>query len=454
MSSVKIKWGKETLEIAIDLESTVQALKELIKEKTGIPIEKQKIMGLKPNVPDTTSLSKCGLAPGKTLMLIGSADTTGIPKVVAVKTEADDAGHSDTSPTSNGLVNFGNTCYMNSALEMVRSIPEIPEAFADTPSTNPLVKSYCELLKGLNSTKNAVTPLQFWTTLCQTNATFMERDDHGRLMQQDAQEALSVVLQEVSGALPPKYTQLLKGTLSQTMKCTEEGGEPACTTTSPFTMLSCNITGEVQTLEAGLQQGFNEEFNARSDMLGREAKFSKVSRIDAFPEYVFVHMIRFSWRNDIQKKAKILKPISFPLILDLTLVCTDELKEKAKPAREAVKERRDKEIEKRKRGRNAEDEKQPEEGQPNDVPPEILHNESGYYELCGVISHKGRSADGGHYVYWGKKANRWLIYDDEHVAEVSEEDVLRLRGIGEAHIAYVLLYRSRDPITKRPVLPL
>lgn len=274
-------------------------------------------------------------------------------------------------------------------------------------------------------------------------------------MQQDAQEALNILLRSVDEALPAKYGRLYNGSLHKTLTCVDDPEDKATETQVSFTMLTCNITGEVQTLEAGLEKAFNESFAARSDRLGRDdASFKGTSRISALPEYLVVHMVRFSWRTDIQKKAKILKPITFPVVLDLSTLVTEELKQEQKPVRETIKARRDRELERRKRGRSKADNEEEEAPAEAEVVPPVLHNESSFYELCGVISHKGRSADGGHYVYWGKKSNQWLIYDDEHVAAVSEEDVKRLRGVGESHIAYVLLYRSRDPLSRAPVLPL
>ncbi len=77
---------------------------------------------------------------------------------------------------------------------------------------------------------------------------------------------------------------------------------------------------------------------------------------------------------------------------------------------------------------------------------------SGLYELCAVISHKGRDADGGHYVAWVKKAGAWLVFDDDHVSQVSQDDIERLKGQGESHIAYMLLYRAFDPESGVPPL--
>ena len=72
-------------------------------------------------------------------------------------------------------------------------------------------------------------------------------------------------------------------------------------------------------------------------------------------------------------------------------------------------------------------------------------NNSGYYELQAVLTHKGRSSGSGHYVGWTRKArtNQWLQLDDDRVTPISEEDVLKLSGGGDWHCAYVLLYGPR-----------
>lgn len=457
MAEIKVKWGKETLAMAVDLGSTVGAFKEALKEKTGVPVEKQKLMGLKPAMNrDDATLGAAGLAAGKTVMLIGSAESAAaVPSVQAAVVEANETGgFTATAATSNGLKNIANTCYMNAAVQLLRSIPEIREVLEGYRGENVLLRQLGALLQSLESTKDVVMPLPFWTTLVQVNPTFAERDEHGGFMQQDSQEVLNMLLQAVSTVLPAKYVHLFSGKLHQTLTCVDDPADKGKESEVPFTMLSCNITGEVQTLEAGLERAFDERFTAPSEVLQKEAaQYTRLSKLSEAPEYVLVHMVRFSWRGDIQKKAKILKPISFPIVLDTTIVATDALKTAEKPVREVIRERRDKELERRRRPRTEKESAPAAPAEPEAVPL-TLKNESGYYELCGVISHKGRSADGGHYVYWGKKGNTWLIYDDEHVAAVSEEDVKRLRGVGEAHIAYVLLYRSRDPVTRTPVIPL
>ena len=75
-------------------------------------------------------------------------------------------------------------------------------------------------------------------------------------------------------------------------------------------------------------------------------------------------------------------------------------------------------------------------------------NRTGRYELFAVITHQGRTAEGGHYVGWVKKdAKKWLVFDDETVAEVEADRIKELYGGGDWHMAYQCLYRKMDGLT-------
>lgn len=68
---------------------------------------------------------------------------------------------------------------------------------------------------------------------------------------------------------------------------------------------------------------------------------------------------------------------------------------------------------------------------------------SGRYELTGVLTHKGRSADSGHYVAWIKQADgSWVLFDDDELHIKTAEDVLALNGGGDWHMAYLLMYKA------------
>ena len=75
-----------------------------------------------------------------------------------------------------------------------------------------------------------------------------------------------------------------------------------------------------------------------------------------------------------------------------------------------------------------------------------------------VVTHKGRSADGGHYVGWVHgKGDEWLCFDDDIVTSVKTDEILALRGGGDWHTAYLAIYRkleaSKFPEPEQPKQP-
>jgi ubiquitin carboxyl-terminal hydrolase 14 len=60
-----------------------------------------------------------------------------------------------------------------------------------------------------------------------------------------------------------------------------------------------------------------------------------------------------------------------------------------------------------------------------------------------VLTHKGRTADSGHYVAWVKQSDgTWVQFDDEQLIVRKPEEVLALSGGGDWHMAYLLLYKA------------
>ena len=69
---------------------------------------------------------------------------------------------------------------------------------------------------------------------------------------------------------------------------------------------------------------------------------------------------------------------------------------------------------------------------------------TGFFELQSVLTHKGRTADSGHYVAWTKQSDgTWLKFDDDTVSQVTEEDIKKLSGGGDWFMAYTLLFRAQ-----------
>lgn len=76
--------------------------------------------------------------------------------------------------------------------------------------------------------------------------------------------------------------------------------------------------------------------------------------------------------------------------------------------------------------------------------------DTGNYQLIGVVTHKGRSADGGHYIGWvHASGDDWHQYDDDIVTTVKTDDILNLKGGGDWHTAYLALYRKLEVTRKQ-----
>jgi hypothetical protein len=79
-------------------------------------------------------------------------------------------------------------------------------------------------------------------------------------------------------------------------------------------------------------------------------------------------------------------------------------------------------------------------------------NFTGLYELYGVVTHKGRSADSGHYIGWVRQqpsSDFWWCYDDDKVTEVRTEDIIKLKGGGDWHMNYLNFYRFKENNQKK-----
>merc|ERR1712048_374050 len=69
--------------------------------------------------------------------------------------------------------------------------------------------------------------------------------------------------------------------------------------------------------------------------------------------------------------------------------------------------------------------------------------ETGYYELCGIVTHKGRSANSGHYIGYAKDTARkmWLKFDDEDTTEIKSDYIKQLYGGGVFQMAFLCIFR-------------
>ena len=498
----------------MDTSSPVELLKAQLFALTQVPPERQKIMGVKGGtLKDDADLSALGLKAGQNIMLMGSADKVPEPPPVATvfaeDMPADDVAAMQTD-NPGGLTNLGNTCYLNSTLQCMKAIPELTTSLQKFNAgdggggDDTVVTATREIISDLERSNAAieVKPFKFVSAFRTAFPLFAQRTDNGQgFVQQDAEECWSTLLSALSQrmalsvdgsaanlpsgepALLPRM-QALKRNLGDMLfgvemeskyACLEgEGAEPSYTSREAVRKIACHISEKTAHLYTALEVNLDEIIEKNSAVLGREAQYSKKSKMARLPPCLAVQFVRFAWRKDTAKRAKILRQVSFPTVLDVRNLCTAELQEAIAAHCTSLEEERDAAA-----GGSAKPEA--EEATPSaaagssssgeaamDVSdvvaaktPEQLaelakaaagaecgDNRTGRYELFAVITHQGRTAEGGHYVGWVKKdPKKWLVFDDETVAEIDAERVKELYGGGDWHMAYMCLYRKMDGLT-------
>ncbi|POS86272.1 hypothetical protein EPUL_005246, partial [Erysiphe pulchra] len=559
---VFVKHKGKKYEVDLDPGTLGEVFKFQVFSLTGVQPERQKILVKGGQLKDDTDLSKIGAKPGQVFMMMGTPSEGGADlqrpketiKFVEDMTEAEAAQQVGATPA--GLQNLGNTCYLNSTIQMLRAIPELQQnlakytissesndtsnilrdlsmvGFGNLIGPSDIVLSLKDLFQKMSETQEGFQPYSFLNTLRKKFPQFAEKSkSNNGYAQQDAEEAWSQIVHQIREKLKIKgeveneisfVDKYMAGSFYSSTQCDEQAaldaGEEATKCDEPFLKLDCHINANINHLRDGILAGLEQKLEKHSSILSRDTTYTKKSQISRLPKYLTVHFVRFFWKRESQKKVKIMRKVTFPEELDIVEFCTDELKKTLIPIRDKVREiRKDEEdMERaRKRQKRIDDKKIADEksgiidSTPNaanklnkdlktkksddvnilmedvvcksdaEIEAERISailsakrevhsmvksqnlsddgaNKSGLYELRGIVTHQGASADGGHYTSFIKKQGpldpktgqcgaedgKWWWFNDEKVSEVEAEKIKTLAGGGESHSALILLYRA------------
>ncbi|CAF4599757.1 unnamed protein product [Rotaria socialis] len=325
-----------------------------------------------------------------------------------------------------GLRNIGNTCFMNSALQCLSSVPDLTEYILENGVTNilnttndlgthgKLALAYANLIQemwsGKKTTVDASAVKQYVSKLSPRFAGYNQQDSHEFLnilldaLHEDLKQNLEDTDNETS-----LISKIFHGQMRSTVTCT--CGEP-CITFYSISFLALPIpdlslasshrahSNQFRTQTVTLIDCFNEFL--KGEKIGENGQWfcdkcnglrDAEKRLDVWtlPKVLILQLKRFT--NDLWNNVKIQTLVEFPVDSPLDL---------------------DRFI------------------------PVTNNQENALYNLVAVSSHSGNLTS-GHYTTYAKNflTKNWLHFNDEYVCKADEKVI-------QSSDAYILVYRQQE----------
>ena len=204
---VNVKWGKQLFkDVEVDLEQPPFVFKTQLFSLSGVAPERQKVMIKAKLLKDDSWESVSKIADGQTVLLMGTAETEAIaapkgePELKWDQPEEEEEVYAFDKYGS-GLKNLGNTCYMNSTMQLLYAVPELRQRVMEFGANRPdgasalalqLTTAASELFKEMQKGRLPVMPVRFLLSLRNKYPQFAEMDRVG-YKQQDAEECFSQI---------------------------------------------------------------------------------------------------------------------------------------------------------------------------------------------------------------------------------------------------------------------
>lgn len=161
MVHVTLKWGTKQIQADVDLSAPVATFQETIYGLTQVPPGSQKIIFKGTLFKADTNLSNLKIVEGSAITLMGAPEQNQIKEIQEERKFYEEMTPEERAQVykektgevlATGLVNMGNTCYMNSSIQCLRRIDELKNYLINNrfaPNGDPKALLVTKALAGL-----------------------------------------------------------------------------------------------------------------------------------------------------------------------------------------------------------------------------------------------------------------------------------------------------------------